>query len=380
MKKTGSLLCASNKTVMLLSKYQSVYGGNFIASLMFLEETLLSRKYHVVYVFPEGAQKRDWFKQLQLMGKTVETVSFKNGKKELVRTLGKLVDLYNVGIVHTHFTSVTMAARLSLRRPNVKIFAHIHSDFSAGKETYKTRITNCLMYRFLSAKVRFISVSEAFVPINPKKITWLPNGLAPRRFTAVHMSGEKRRELLKVQNDELLCEVFGWEPVVKGVDIAVNAVKRLNDAGEKAKLMIICGTAMTPEKMRLWVSEHTNCSGEEAYLLYVDPIEDVYSYHEAADVLLSTSRSEGFSYAILEMLSLGKNCVVSDIPGVAWSKAFPVVHSFQSENEESCAVAIRKVMQAQGENAEYVCGMVLEKYSIEKWAEGILKEYGIAEI
>ena len=154
---------------------------------------------------------------------------------------------------------------------------------------------------------------------------------------------------------------------------------QLYKAGQKIKLAIICGREMTPDKMKKWVEENTSCTGEESFLLYWEPIEDVFAYHEAADVLLSASRSEGFSYAILEMLSIGKKCVISDIPGVAWAKEFPAVYPFKNKEADACADMIMRSQEAAKWDPEVVREQVRNQYSIQSWVRAILKGYGVED-
>jgi len=360
--------------VLFLCSYQSVYGGNFVPSLVAVEEEINRRGGACIYAFPVRASERTWLKQLREMGKTVITFDFTAARKQQMKQLDAVVSAYNVTVVHAHFTSIWMMELFACSHPSIRTVIHLHSDFTQGKQSLKMKLKNWLLYKVLSSRVRFISVSPAFVVFNPKRITWLPNALATQRMPCEHTPGAAIRQQYGIGEKEILCELFSWSPQVKGADIAVEAVKILNQAGKNYTLALICGREVTPEKMPAWVREHTSCSGEENFLRYLPPQEDVFAYHEAANVLISASRSEGFSYSILEMLSLGKPCIVSDIPGVAWCKKYPQVFVFPSENAEGCAQAL---LQAAGcEPSKETAFRVKTDYYIGAWVNEVIQAYG----
>lgn len=366
-------------TVLFLCDYKSIYGGNFIPSLMAIEEELCRHGGTAVYVFPQDAKSRYWYQTMVAMGKKVDTCDFSGGRLHRLGVIKNVIRKYKANIIHMHFYSVFLAELLGLLTPSLSVFIHIHSDFDAGNYGWKQRVRDFLLYRVFSAKVKFLSVSKAFEKQNPKRITWIPNALAKERISCRHIGGDCVRKQLNVGQSDIVAEIFGWSPHVKGVDIAVNAVKMVNEMHHHAvKLAIICGREMTPDKMKDWIASHTECTGNEPYLAYLEPIEDVYSYHEAADMLISASRSEGFSYSILEMLSVGKRCVVSDIPGTAWACKYDTVKSFEGGNSASCAESIVNAIDTLPAVSSEVAEAVGEEYCIDKWTRCILQAYGAA--
>ena len=367
-----------NTMIMFLCSYQAPYGGNFVPSLMALEDALVLHNYNVVYVFPNEAKKRYWFQQLKVLGKKIETINFSDSKLRVLKTLCMLEQKYQTAIVHSHFVSPLVMEIFALVNPRTKVFLHVHSDFSAGKTNLKHRFRQACIYKAFAQRVRFLSVSPAFVKANPGKVMWVPNALAKNRIACVHTDGMEIRKKHGIHKDETFVEIFGWSPVVKGVDIAVNAVKLLSEKQDcKIKLGIVCGREMTQQKMRQWVKTNTVCTGEEKFLIYLEPVEDVFSYHEAADILCSASRSEGFSYAILEMLSRGKRCVISDIPGISWAKEYQTVYPFESEDINSCAQALQNAIEEGKVYSQEVETSIALTFSIDKWTEMILKAFGI---
>lgn len=145
-------------------------------------------------------------------------------------------------------------------------------------------------------------------------------------------------------------------------------------------LGIVTGREVTADKMRDFLKETVGSSDDVPFLRLLEPTEDVFSYHDAADVFLSASRSETFSYALLEALSIGKVCVSSEIAGVLWAKRFPIVHWFESGNADALADALKDAMIDAdsadfSSRAETAKQLVNENYGIDRWIDGILSVY-----
>lgn len=366
------------RSVMLLCDYRAPYKGNFVSSLLNLEKRLVEKDIDVVFVFATGAEKNNWFWELRNSGKTLEIIDFRKKKYQLLKDMQRLISKYEICILHSHFVSILVMEAFAALVPDVKVLIHVHSDFTGGKYNWKNKLRDFLTYRVFAQNVRILSVSIDAAKKNPKRVKYIPNALADERIPSVHIDGKMIRESLNVCNQEILIECFGWSPWIKGLDVAVETVKRLRDKNKRqVKLAIVCGQEMASDKIRKWIDDHTSCTGNEEYICYLEPTEDVFSYHEAADILLSASRSEGFSYAILEMLGIGKRCVVSDILGVSWTKEFPSVRWFESGNTEACVASLISAIDLLPNYNPTTAEMVKQNYSIHRWTDGILQEYGI---
>ena len=365
-----------HKTVLFVSSYRALYGGNFVASLRELEKHLQAMGYNCIYIFPTECNKYEWFQILSTRSTTVTLDSF-DSKLGLLLDLNKLTKEYDVGLIHTHFLQISVAELYSALNSKIRVFIHIHSDFSCGKESIKTKVLELIKFRILSRHVTFISVNQKYVKLNNENVKWIPNAIARERFVPSIEDKEKARIRLNISNDTILCEIFGWSPYVKGLDIAVNAVKSAYEQCSNIVLGIVYGREMGEDSIKEWINSHTNCSGDEPFLRYLKPREDVFTYHYASDFLISASRSEGFSYAILEMLSIGKPCIVSNIPGVAWSLKYRSVYPFETESIEDCKKKILSLISGNDRIFPTVCEQIHDEYGIDRWAKSIIAAYGI---
>lgn len=364
-----------NKNLLFLCGYKSLYGGNFVPCLMALEDKLKTYSVNCIYAFPKEARDRPWIEFLESEGRRTTFLDFDLPNRKFNAELTRVVSDFQINYVYSHFSPILKVELFAKQHKDICVFIHIHSDFSAGKKTIKTTLKTFAMYKLFSGQVSFFSVSKAFVRYNSKKISYVPNCLADRRIANTHIGGKAIREQNHVGNSEVLCEIFGWSPIVKGVDIAVNAIKALNEEKNvDVKLAIICGREMSIKRMKEWIALNTRCSGEEEYLLYWEPQEDVFSFHEASDILLAPSRSEGFPYSLLEMLSLGKTCVISDVPGMKWAEEYKTVFSFSTENLDRCIKAICDAIQSDCVCDVDVAESIKKNYSIDAWTDTIINK------
>ena len=196
-----------------------------------------------------------------------------------------------------------LPARLAaLLRPRLTLVLHQHSDFSAGRRPgIRVRLRRaglCCIDALLGRRLRQIYVNEAMP--RGKNSLCIRNALAPNRFTDELWDRERTRRALGLPDGTAFALLFGWSPHIKGVDVAAEALRLLHAAGHTEFVLgVVGGRAYPEERLRAYIAETTGCTGQEAYLRFLPPLEDVFRYHRAADVMLSASRSEAFPYSIL---------------------------------------------------------------------------------
>lgn len=180
-----------------------------------------------------------------------------------------------------------------------------------------------------------------------------------------------QRTALGLGEDKKLVLLFGWSPYIKGVDIAARAIAGLQDEG--FVLGLVTGRDMTADKLRDWLSSQ-GCAIPNIRLL--PPIENVFDYHQAADIMLSASRSETFSYALAEALYARVPCVLSDIPGTRWAAAYETATVFPAGDAAACAGALKKAAAGFPPAAyEQAHARVAEACSLQRWVDGVIAVY-----
>lgn len=364
----------SAHSVLFLCDYKSLYAGNFIASLIHLGDALEASGSLTVYVFPEAAKERDWLKRLS-ENRTVELIPNGSSVLSFVRSLMKK---YRTDILHAHFGYMKEARLAALLDPKLRVVLHRHSDFSAGRKPgLSAKLRNALI-RFedglIGRRMVNINVGPGMKP-GPRTVC-IPNALVAERFEQDPSARDVARASLSLSGPDTLVLVFGWTPYVKGVDVASEAVGSIVESGHSEwKLGIICGREMTAEKMPGWIKAHTRFSGMEDWILYLPPTEQIGDYLSACDLMLSASRSETFSYSVLEALWFGNRCVISDIPGTEWAASYPCVSVFRSGDPLSCSDALLSSAVSEKPDPERIRDRISADYALEDWTKRILSVY-----
>lgn len=375
-----------NNNVIVLAGYKAVYGGNFIPSLINLENTLLEQDINTIYVFPPLAKERDWCKKMIEEGKTILFLDPNSGKLEQVFKLIKWLKFYKCGIIYTHFSQYDIISSIcSYLKTNTRLFMHVHSDFTGVSDSSKQqiKIKSYIRNRILGRKATLIPVSdhlrEYFIKLGvpDNRCIYLPNGLSTNRLVQEPINRNELRMRLSLTSEQKLILSFGWEPHIKGVDIAVESIRLARISNPNLCLGIVIGNTYSEKQKWIdYINKSTKCTGIEDWIIYLEQKEDVFLYHKAADIMLSSSRSEGFSYTILESLSIGNPVVSSNLRGTNWARKYALTNVFASENITDCAHAILDaIKQSEGKNFELKKSQTIkrisEEYSIENWCKKI---------
>ena len=176
-----------------------------------------------------------------------------------------------------------------------------------------------------------------------------------------------------IAENQKLCLFLGWDMYRKGVDIDVQAVAQLHQRDPSVHLGL-GGFSDTPsEKCLQWIRERTGVEPICGWIHFFPSTEDMFSYHRAADVYLSASRKEAFSYGILEAISQNTPVVVSNIEGTAWAMKYDKCLCYPVEDAISCANAIAAALlhTAKPSNND----VLLDQYGIDTWCRDIMTIY-----
>ena len=99
----------------------------------------------------------------------------------------------------------------------------------------------------------------------------------------------------------------------------------------------------------------------------------MFACHRAADVYLSASRKEAFSYGILEAISQNTPIVVSDIEGTAWAHVYSNCHVYPVEDVSACAAALTRALDTGRIPSNKT--EITEIYGIDRWCDRIIAIY-----
>lgn len=361
------------RSVLFLSHFFGPNPGNFISSLLTLDDYLCrsapGNSLRVVYAFPEQCREFAWCRNMLAENRSLHFYPDGTAKDD-IRFLEDVVRRENVALIHTHFEPMGRAIYLfRLLHPKIPIFWHQHNDFSLGKlpdhASLKNRIKQAVMDT-LTIKIAVsphLKRSRGYVLLNHLDASRIP-----------HISDRERaafRRNCGICENDIMILMFGWNKPVKGVDIGCRMLEHLPD--QLRQRCRLCVVMEDSDENRRYVAEH--CAFPEQVLLLKNT-DQIFLYHRSADMMLSAARSEAFAYTIFEALAVGTPVVASDIPGVQWSREYPNVHFFPTEDPIACARAVCDTLsQADPAVNSSTAARILEDFAIEKWCAKLLELY-----
>lgn len=364
--------------ILILTNYASVYGGNFIPSVEAFAQYSIDKGEEVGFALDIKAKERIWCKSIQ---EKYPIYFVKNrGSRKDAKELNQYIKENGYDCVYSHFSYFYIACILCLINPYLAIVCHKHTDI--GSElTLKRKIRLAIKKRIFYRNMSLIFVSERlrkFELMEGKANSyWLPNALVTTRFqkTKRKIYRQELRSNLGISLDDPVVLMFGWHTQVKGVDIALKAFKDLLHQHPNAHLLLVTSSAQGENGTRKIAREFVD-DDTLSKVIFLPPSQEVEKYHAAADIFLSSSRSEGFSYSILEALYLGELVVSSDLDGVQWAKKYRTVEFFPSEDIQLCSKmldkSIKNITAKQSDIIETSI-RVENDYGISEWVEKVYR-------
>lgn len=354
-------------TILQVCAYAAPYEGNFIKSLKALGEVYESKGSKMVYAFPESARNIPWCQDLE---RQTDVYYLPLAKARIkVNTYTKLKSIYkkypDLEIIHSHFELYDAPVALTAPR-NTKVFWHLH-DALEGYTGLKYRIEHRVQYGLCHRDAVLLSVSQKHMEyvirmgFPSQNVRYVPNGLDTERIGLVSTEVNQRAY------DFL---IFGWEFERKGVDLCVEAVKRID--GDRVRVAIV-GSKDTGKIIK---EKYGQIQGIEI----VKPVADINSLYEKSKCFLHISRAEGLSYALLEAIYAGLPVICSDISENKFAEKFPTVRMIASENISEIAEAMIEQLDAPICEMELIAKsrtIIDEEYSIACWVRNIQMQYGV---
>ncbi len=368
--------------ILILTNYASVYGGNFIPSMEAFAQYSIDKGNEVGFALDIKAKERIWCKNIQEKY-PIYFVENKGSRKD-AKELNQYINEYGYDCVYSHFSYFYIACILCLINPHLAVVCHKHTDIGSEltlKRKIRLAVKKSIFYKnmsliFVSERLRKYELME-----NEPNSYWLPNALVTTRFqkTKREMYRQELRSNLGISLDDPVVLMFGWHTHVKGVDIALKAFKDLLHQHPNAHLLLVTSSTQGEDGTRKIASEFVD-DDTLSKVVFLPPSQEVEKYHAVADIFLSSSRSEGFSYSILEALYLGELVVSSDLDGVRWAKKYKTVEFFQSEDIHLCSEMLEKSINnitAKQSDIIETSMQVENDYGISEWVEKVYRIIGL---
>lgn len=343
--------------------FAAPYPGNLMRSIWNLEQRCKDENIEFIYCFPEIAKYIPWVEEMIKQG---NIVYFKQSKpswsfwREIIKEYCPLA-------IHTHFWNLRDA--LTIRLANLlnnktRLILHHHNTYFESKKRWKELIKRIIIKSDVHIACG-VSVGENLKKSKFKNVFTVENAIDYSRldtYTALS------RKDFDIDNSAVIFLMFGHEMFRKGVDVAIKAIRNLNQE-INAVLCVIVASNLDKAKQKL----NAEFGEIPVWVRFLPPRDDIATYYHFADAFLSPSREEGFCYALPEAAYCGCKIVFSDIEGQIHAADIPDSISFESENIESLQNQLKNVLKTEKSSAakEYV----YDRYNLSKWSEAITNIY-----
>ncbi len=356
-----------SKTVLHFADFKSPCRGNFINSLEALREAAQARGWDTVYVFPAATAKRDWAKELGEQA----TVYYLSGRfLSDLRLLRGVIKRHGVTLIHHHFYKLPYILLFDLAACGGSIPQLIHLHCALHIHTGLARVIEKFLLRgktFIGCSEKLTNDAKRFYPNNPaftaKNAIFFPR---LEQFEPLDKAALGLRESAKT------LMLFGFLYEVKGVDLALEALDELNQAGDAADLILI----LTSHQEEIRQKIERRFGTIPSWLRLLPPRNDIASYFRLCDVFLAPSRSEGLPYSVLEAAWLKVPVVLSDIPAHT-ALALPCARYFACGSADDLTAKIRQSLLSPP-SAEALAAQsdaVFRAYRLEEWVKTVLNLY-----
>jgi glycosyltransferase involved in cell wall biosynthesis len=361
--------------VLHIMDYAAPYRGNFLPSIQNLEEKLELTGGRLIFMFPETAKGIDWVIELQTQGHQVYFINTTFFSKKIkfseILKLREIIKKERVSILHTHFVAYnyTLAFMKFCFLLNEKTIGNFMNEFLPPRNKYykfKVSVTNLSFNKIIASSA---AVKESVIKsgINGNKVSIVYNALDTNHL--------KREDIINFRDnkEQKIILMFGWTFLRKGVDIAIRAVSNLIAENADLKLVIAMagGQEITKNeivKIMGYIPDWINIMG---------PIANIATYYNSADIFLSSSREEGFTYSVLEAAFCNPMIAASNIGGHPMD--IPFIGKFETENVENLTDVIRQYLLKTEEERSLMKSAqrdyVTRVYNIDNWSKDIIKIY-----
>jgi glycosyltransferase involved in cell wall biosynthesis len=363
------------KTVLQIMDYAAPYKGNFISSIIKLDEHISKQGWNTIYLLPKNAYNTEWASDLRRQHKKLYFIdnSFFSKKIKLKNILfvREIIKKEKVRLIHTHFIFYNYSLFLLkiIISKKVKFIGHFHNHFiPANSKSSKVKI-------FIAKQVynKIIGVSPSVAEsvkntgINSHKVAYVKNAID---FNRLNIFESLNFQENKIQRTILM---FGWPFHRKGVDIAIDAINKIRIAGHDVILLISLSGEM--ELVQNHIIKHYGSLPDWIKFLFAR--NDVATYYNAADIFLSSGREEGLNYSVLEAAYCNSMLIISNING----NPQDIPHTFKFDNENSVQLSgaiIDIINLSEEEKVKYKQSQreyVQKKYDLNNWCAEVFKEY-----
>jgi len=318
MSEAFSTTAGTSPRLVHLAEYGQPRAGSFIPMLSASFAAAKARGWRVEAVFPDDVEDAPWVERLADAGVRLHFCPVRGRRARANWLRRELGGDPGPTVLHTHFTGWDLPAVVAARSWGATaVIWHLHTTLGPS---LLARLRNMAKFAVLGRGVSMFLCPAENIAADARRrlargdrVHFVPSAVYAEDLPL--LDAEFRRDAraaLEVPEDATVLLHFGWHWHLKGGDIFLEVVKDLASREVPRLLGLERGADVSiaaPEIERLGLGE---------VVRVVPMVPDIRTLFGAADVLVTSSRSEGMAYAVLESLCCGTPVVATDIPGHAY--------------------------------------------------------------
>tara|TARA_Y100000588_G_C14135960_1_gene873805 strand:- start:202 stop:1311 length:1110 start_codon:yes stop_codon:yes gene_type:complete len=285
-----------------------------------------------------------WGEELRKAGVVITTTSRKPGfDVSLIRALREHIKKHKIDIVHCHQYTPWVYGALASAFTKTKVIFTEHGRFYPDSSSWKRKYINPLL---LALTARVTAISKA-TKIALSKFEYIPeehvdvvyNGIAPLKIAATK---EITRRELDIPNNAFILGTIARLDPIKNQKLMIKAFANVAVKVKHIYLVIVGDGDLRKEleslTKQLNIVERVRFTGYKS-----NPTK----YLELMDIFLLPSLSEGTSMTLLEAMSIGKPCIVTNAggnPEIVTHLETGLVT--ENDNEEELTAAIESLIDS----------------------------------
>lgn len=254
-----------------------------------------------------------WGIDMQAKGVAVHSVNRQEGFDiSLVKAIRQHITEHDIHVLHCHQYTPWVYATLASIAKKVNVIFTEHGRFYPDSSSWKRRFINPIL---ASLTNNITSISQAtkqalvdYEFLKADKISVIYNGIEKLNSDS-SQANKIKRELGISERDIVFGTIARLDPI-KNHRLMLKAFAEINTKQPNTKLIIVGDGELMPELKELQTSLALQNS-----LIFTGYIPYPKDYLAVFDIFLLSSLSEGTSMTLLEAMSLGKPCIVTDAGG-----------------------------------------------------------------
>ncbi|BFT29624.1 glycosyltransferase [Alteromonas sp. D210916BOD_24] len=230
----------------------------------------------------------------------------------LIKTIRQHIKEKNIDIVHCHQYTPWVYGALATAFTNTRVVFTEHGRFYPDSSSWKRKLVNPFLSQLTSAITAISKATkEALITyefIRPEKIDVVYNGIKPLEPVLEALIPLKAK--LELPEDAWVFGTVARLDPIKNQKMLIRAFANVSDVLPNAYLLIV-GDGELMSELKALVAQ-LNLTQKVIFTGYKS---NPTNYLAIMDVFLLPSLSEGTSITLLEAMSLGKPCIVTNAGG-----------------------------------------------------------------